>query len=65
MRVSRYENVWYLFRIQGILVTVQNSPKHLLLRAYEHDSTGKNPIAEGDLHGFLPVSVQVLNRYGF
>ena len=25
--------------------------------------TGKNPIAEGDFHGFLLVSVRVLNRY--
>jgi len=23
----------------------------------------KNPITEGDFHGFLPVSVRVLNRY--
>ena len=44
-----------------IYVTVQNRPKHLLLRPYEHDSASKNPIAGGDLHGFLFVSVQVLN----
>jgi len=24
----------------------------------------KDPITEGDSHGFLPVSVKVLNRYG-
>ena len=44
-------------------VTIQNRPKHLLLRPYEHDSVSKNPIAGGDLHGFLHVSVHALNRY--
>jgi len=26
-------------------------------------AVSKNPITEGDFHGFLPVSVKVLNRY--
>jgi len=37
-----------------MIVIAHNRPKHLLLRPYEHDSTSKNPIAGGDLHGFLP-----------
>ena len=35
----------------------------MLPRPYEHDSASKNPVAGGDPHGFLHVSVQVLNRY--
>ena len=34
-----------------------------MLRPYNNDSISKNPIAAGDLHGFLLVSVKVLNRY--
>ena len=33
-------------------VTIQDSPKHELLRAYEHDLGVQNPIGEADLHGF-------------
>ncbi len=38
--------------LQCIEVTIQDSPKHLLLRAYEHDSGVQNPIGEADSHGF-------------
>ena len=34
------------------MVTIQYSPKHWLLRAYEHDLGVQNSIGEADFHGF-------------
>ena len=42
-------------RIFGIIrkrVTIQDSPKHELLRAYDSDLGVQNPIGEADFHGF-------------
>ena len=33
-------------------VTIQDSPKHKLLRAYDSDLGVQNPIGEADFHGF-------------
>ena len=33
-------------------VTIQGSPKHKLLRAYDSDLGVQNPIGEADSHGF-------------
>ena len=34
------------------MVTIQYSPKHWLLRAYEHDLGVQNPIGKADFYGF-------------
>ena len=39
-------------RIWKWLVTIQDSPKHKLLRAYDSDLGVQNPIGEADFHGF-------------
>ena len=44
-------------------VTIQDSPKHKLLRAYDSDLGVQNPIGEADSHGFCIVTGQVLNSY--
>ena len=46
-------------------VTIQDSPKHKLLRAYDSDLGVQNPIGEADSHGFCIVTGQVLNSYRF
>ncbi len=49
----RMDEEGFLFpEIDKKKVTIQDSPKHLLLRVYEHDSGVQNPIGEADSHGF-------------
>ena len=39
-------------------VTIQDSPKHKLLRAYDSDLGVQNPIGEADFHGFCSYNCE-------